>query len=73
MRDTVLPTNDVQCQENQMRKYNEELENNIEDVNPEVISHGNDVDKDNLGEDERIDKTERHDMLRKIILRQNLK
>lgn len=56
LRDTVLPTNDVQCQENQMRKYNEELENNIEDVNPEVISHGNDVDKDNLGEDERIDK-----------------
>ena len=56
LRDTVLPTNEVQCQENQMRKYNEELENNIEDVNPEVISHGNDVDKDNLGEDERIDK-----------------
>lgn len=56
LKDTVLPTNEVQCQENQMRKYNEELENNIEDVNPEVISHGNDVDKDNLGEDERIDK-----------------
>lgn len=56
LRDTVLPTNEVQCQENQMRKYNEELENNIEDVNPEVISHGNDVDKDNLGEDERRDK-----------------
>lgn len=55
LRVTALPKNDVQCQKNHMHGDNKELENSIENANPEVINHGNNVDKDNLDEDKRSD------------------
>lgn len=56
LRDTALSKDEVRSQENHVFGNNQELENSIESTNPEVINHGHDVDKDNLDEDERIDK-----------------
>lgn len=56
LRDVVLSKDEVRSQENHVFGNNQELENSIESTNPEVINHGHDVDKDNLDEDERIDK-----------------
>ena len=56
LRDTALSKDEVRSLENHVSGNNQELENSIGSTNPEVINHGHHVDKDNLDEDERIDK-----------------